>query len=305
MSWLPEFAAAFTPASGGQARLDDLGVSVAAALTAHALNVGFTPVITPGMAALTRHRISHVDQNYLRAETYAAANAPLITAQADIPLAQAWGGGLLAAVDGVRFVVPVRSIGARPNPRYFGRRRGVTLLNLVNDQAVGLAGHVVSGTPRDSLHVIDLIYRQDGGRHPEVISDTGSYSDMVCGLMRLLGFDYRPQLADLPDAKLWRINAGADYGPLATAARGKIDLGRVRAHWPDLLRLAGSIHTGAVSAHDVLRDEGYQVRDEDIVRLSPYMRRHLNVYGHYSFRLPDLAGTRRALRDPDSSEEEG
>jgi Transposase and inactivated derivatives, TnpA family len=76
---------------------------------------------------------------------------------------------------------------------------------------------------------------------------------MVCGLMRLLGFDYRPQLADLPDAKLWRINPGADYGPLTTATRGKIDLGRVRAHWPDLLRLAGSIHTGAVSAHDVLR----------------------------------------------------
>ena len=70
--------------------------------------------------------------------------------------------------------------------------------------------------------MIDLIYRQDGGRRPEVIiSDTGSYSDMVCGLMRLLGFDYRPQLADLPDAKLWRINPGADYGPLATAARGQ------------------------------------------------------------------------------------
>ncbi len=70
------------------------------------------------MAALTRHRISHVDQHYLRTEPYAAANAPLIAAQADIPLAQAWGGGLLAAVDGVRFVVPVRSIDAGPNPRY-------------------------------------------------------------------------------------------------------------------------------------------------------------------------------------------
>ncbi len=66
------FVAAFTPASGGQALLDDLGVTVASALTAHALNVGFTPVITPGVAALTRHRISHVDQSYLRAETYAA-----------------------------------------------------------------------------------------------------------------------------------------------------------------------------------------------------------------------------------------
>ncbi|MGH3983639.1 MAG: Tn3 family transposase, partial [Pseudonocardiaceae bacterium] len=139
-------------------------------------------------------------------------------------------------------------------PKFFGRRRGMTLLNLINDQAVGLAAHVVSGTPRDSLNVIDLIYLQDGGRRPEIIiSDTGSYSDMVCELMPLLGFDYRPQLADLPDAKLWRINPNTDYGPLNTAARGKVDLGRIRAHWPDLLRLVGSIHTSAVSAHDVLR----------------------------------------------------
>src|SRR5664279_278253 len=53
-----------------------------------------------------------------------------------------------------------------------------------------------------------------------------------------------------------------------------------------------------------LRDEGYPVRDEDVVRLSAYTRRHLNVHGHYSFQLPDLAGTRRALRDPDTSDDE-
>ena len=53
-----------------------------------------------------------------------------------------------------------------------------------------------------------------------------------------------------------------------------------------------------------LRDEGYPVRDEDVVRLSAYVRRHLNVHGHYSVQLPDLAGTRRALRDPDSSDDE-
>jgi len=71
----------------------------------------------------------------------------------------------------------------------------------------------------DTTRVIDLIYRQDGGRRPEVIvSDTGSYSDIVFGLLRLLGFDYRPQLADLPDAKLWRIDPRANYGPLETAA---------------------------------------------------------------------------------------
>jgi TnpA family transposase len=408
MGWDPRFVEAFTAASGGKARLEDLHVSIAAALTAQALNIGYGPVISPGVRALTRSRISNVDQNYLRAENYAAANTPLIEGQAGISLAQAWGGGLVAAVDGIRFVVPVRSIDARPNPKYFGRARGATWLNLINDQAVGLAGQVVSGTPRDTLHLIDLIYRQDAGRRPEVIiGDTGSYSDMVFGLLRLLGFDYRPQLADLPDTKLWRINPAADYGTLRTAARGRIDLGRVRRHWPDILRVVASIHTGAVSAHDAirmlahggsptqlgealahygrifktlhvlsyvvdevyrrqikgmrnlqegrhdlarhifhgrkgelrqayregmedqlgalglvlncatlwntvyldavlarLRADGYPVRDEDIARLSPYMRRHINVQGHYTFQLPDLGDARRALRDPNAPDDD-
>ena len=45
MSWLPAFGAAFTSASGGETRLNDLPVTIATALTAHALNIGFTPVI--------------------------------------------------------------------------------------------------------------------------------------------------------------------------------------------------------------------------------------------------------------------
>lgn len=102
--------------------------------------------------------------------------------------------------------------------------------------------------------MIDLIYRQEGGIRPEVtVTDTGSYSDIVFGLLQLLGFDYRPQLADLPDAKLWRIDPDVDYGQLSAAARGRIDLGRVRQHWPDMARVVASIHTGAVSAHDVIR----------------------------------------------------
>ena len=51
----PRFVRAFTAVSGGQTRLEDLRVTIAAALTAHALNVGFAPVIS-GMPALTRAR---------------------------------------------------------------------------------------------------------------------------------------------------------------------------------------------------------------------------------------------------------
>jgi Tn3 transposase DDE domain len=58
--------------------------------------------------------------------------------------------------------------------------------------------------------------------------------------------------ADVPDQKGWRINAGADYGPLGTFARGKVDLGKIRRHWGDILRVVASIYTGAVRAYDVV-----------------------------------------------------
>jgi TnpA family transposase len=204
--------------------------------------------------AVTRDRLSHVGQTYLRHATYRAANAALIAAQQSIGLASAWGGALVASIDGMRFVVPVPSVYARPNPKYFGRRGGATWLNMINDQAAGLGGKVVAGTPRDSLYVLDVLYDRDGGRRPEmIVTDTSSYSDIVLGLLTLAGYTYAPQLADLPDQKMWRINPRADYGPFNDAARGRVDLARIGRHWEDILRITGSIHTGAVRAHDVIR----------------------------------------------------
>ncbi|WP_371786473.1 hypothetical protein [Streptosporangium subroseum] len=37
-----------------------------------------------------------------------------------------------------------------------------------------------------------------------------------------------------------------------------------------------------------------------MLRLSPFMRKHINVHGHYSFHLPDLHGDRRELCDPNA-----
>ncbi|NKY53917.1 Tn3 family transposase [Nocardia vermiculata] len=255
MSWLPEFAESFTHVAGTSARVADLGVSVAAVLCSQAMNVGLAPVVSPGADALTRDRLRHVDQHYIRAETMAVANTVLVNAQAGVPVAQLWGGGCVASVDGMRFVVPVRSIHARPNRKYYGPKKGSTWLNMLNDQAAGLNAMVVSGTPRDSLNAVDVILRQPAGsKVPEdIITDSGSYSDIVFGILHLLDRKYRPQLKNLPDHRLWRIDPAADYGPLDKAARGRIDLDKISEHWEDMCRVAVSMHRGEVSGHEVTR----------------------------------------------------
>ena len=409
MGWVPEFMDSLTAPSGGPSRLAELPITVAACLTGQALNIGYGPIATKGVPALERRRMGHVEQTYLRAENYTAANPHLVAKQAGIAFAQALGGGQVAAIDGMRFVVPVPSLFAKPNRKFFGPKRGMTFLNMINNQAFGIGHKIVAGTDRDCLHAIDLFFNSGTGSLPEVlVSDTGAYSDLVFGIAQLLGVDYRPALADLPDQKGWRANTRADYGLLNTFARGKLDLTKVRRHWTDILRLIASIYTSTVSAYDVvrmlqrdgrptalgeaiatygrifktlhiltiidsepyrrgikgmrnlqegrhalagkifhgrkgelfqryregmedqlgalgivlnfvvlwntvyidaalrqLRAQGYPLRDEDIARLSPFMRKHIKVTGKYSFALPELPeGGIRPLRDPDTADED-
>ena len=244
----------FTHISGAQTRMDELEVSLCAVLVAEACNLGLVPVVNSAVTALTRSRLRHIDAAYLRPETISAANACLVAAQSEIPMVEHWGGGMVVSADGLRFVVPVKSLWAAPNPRYFGHRRGATWLNVVNDQVMGIGGLIVPGTLRDSLFILDAILNRDGGPRPEVvITDTASYSDIVFGLFAICGYQFSPRIADISDSRMWRVDAAASYGPFDDLARHRIRLDRIRSHWADMLRVAGSLTTGQVRAYDLIR----------------------------------------------------
>ena len=57
------------------------------------------------------------------------------------------------------------------------------------------------------------------------------------------------------------------------------------------------------AALNQLRAEGFDVRDEDVARLSPLGFEHINMLGRYAFTLPDAVarGELRPLRNPAAS----
>ena len=398
------FLGAFTHASEGDARMADLGTTLCAVLLGEACNTGLEPLILSDVASLRRSRLSWVRQNYLRAETLTLANIQLVTAQSLIDLAQRWGGGDVASADGMRFVVPIRTIHAGPNPKYFGPERGITYYNLVSDQFTGLNAITVPGTLRDSLVLLSVVLEQETELEPtEIMTDTGAYTDVVFGIFWLLGYQFSPRIADIGGARFWRTDTTANYGPLdrLSSHRAKTDI--ISEHWDDLLRLAGSLKLGLVQVSGLMRtlqtndrptrlaralqelgriiktlyllayiddeayrrriltqlnrgegrhqlarvifhgkrgelrqryregqedqlgalglvvnavvlwntiymdaalrqlsSEGFEVRDEDVARLSPLGHEHINVLGRYTFTLPEpiANGELRPLRDP-------
>ena len=398
------FFSAFTHASEGNARMADLETTLCAVLLGEACNTGLEPLVLSDVPSLRRSRLSWVRQNYLRAETLTLANVQLVTAQSLIGLAQRWGGGDVASADGMRFVVPIRTIHAGPNPKYFGPERGITYYNLVSDQFTGLNAITVPGTLRDSLILLSVVLEQETEFEPtEIMTDTGAYTDVIFGIFWLLGYQFSPRIADIGGARFWRTDTTANYGPLDRLSSHKAKTDIIVEHWDDLLRLAGSLKLGLVQVgglvrtlqtndrptrlaralqelgriiktlyllayiddeayrrriltqlnrgegrHQLarvifhgkrgelrqryregqedqlgalglvvnavvlwntiymdaalrqLRSEGFEVRDEDVTRLSPLAHEHINVLGRYTFTLPEpiANGELRPLRDP-------
>lgn len=119
--------------------------------------------------------------------------------------------------------------------------------------------------PRDSLHILDALLNLDGGAKPEMVAtDNASYSDMVFGLFKILGYNFSPGFRGLDDQRFWRatmpcVEAGT-YGAVEDLARNRVNLNKVITHWPDMLKVAGSLVTNQVRAYDLLRMFGCEGR---------------------------------------------
>lgn len=242
------------PVSGNPVRSKDLQLSLASAILSEAMNVGLTPFVNSKNPALSRGRLSWILYNYVRSETIVQANAKLVAAQDLISLAKYWGGGEVAVADGLRFVVPVRSVHSAASRRYFGTQKGITWYHWMLDQYMDIHGTVVAGALRDAPLLLDGFLEQETHQQPkELITDTGGYSDIVFGLFWLLGYRYSPRLADIGDARFWRLDRQEDYGVLDGLASHMVNIQPVGENWDDMLRAAGSMIMGTVKASALIK----------------------------------------------------
>jgi TnpA family transposase len=102
-------------------------------------------------------------------------------------------------------------------PRYFGRGRGVTFYVWTSDQHTHYATRVVRTTVRDATYVLDgILDNQTELPIEKHTTDTAGYSDIIFALFDLLGLQFAPRLAGLPDRRLYRL-ASAGTTPASTA----------------------------------------------------------------------------------------
>lgn len=218
-------------------------------LLAQACNLEFQQMATS--TGLAYRRLNWYNTWYIREETLQTANQRLVDYHYHLPLSQQWGGGILSSSDGQRFPAKGATRQARAIPRYFGYGKGVTFYSWTSDQFSQYGSKPIPATVRDATYVLDEILNNTTELPiVEHTTDTAGYTELIFALFDLLGLRFSPRIRDLADQRLYRTaNIHLDpYPKLQAHLSDVIQTARIADDWDELLRLAGSMKLGWVTA---------------------------------------------------------
>jgi TnpA family transposase len=241
------YTQAFTHAGGSQTRKPDLLPTIYASLLAQSGNFGLTQMTR--MSDIGYQQLLWTTNWYLREETLKAATTRLVNYHHHLPLSRLLGGGTISSSDGQRFPVAVKTANATALPKYFGYGRGLTFYTWTSDQYSQFGTKVIPATMRDATVVLDEILDNETELPLFTHStDTAGYTEIVFGLFDLLGLQFAPRIRDLGDQCLYRLKEGKDHGLVNDLLTGKLNPQLFLKQWDDLLRVAGSLKLGWVTA---------------------------------------------------------
>jgi TnpA family transposase len=78
--------------------------------------------------------------------------------------------------------------------------------------------------------------------------DTNGFTEIVFALFDLLNLQFSPRIRDIGDQRLYRMDRTIRYRHLEPVLTGTINQARILTHWDDMLRVAGSLKYGWVTA---------------------------------------------------------
>ena len=245
-SWT-HFSRHLEHAGGSEPRTKEQLTHLYAAILAQACNLGITAMAQ--LADLSFEQLEWCTNWYLREETLRPAVTTVVNYQYRLPLSRNFGGGTLSSSDGQRFPVAVKTRNATALPRYFGLGRGLTFFSWTSDQYSQYGSKVAPSTSRDATYVLDEILDNETELPiVEHATDTAGYTEMLFALFDLLGLQFAPRIRDLGEQQLYRMDRTKTYRHIEPLLKGTINQELIVHAWDDLIRVAGSLKRGWVTA---------------------------------------------------------
>jgi len=261
------FSDHFEHATKSESRSKQLQTHLYASILAQACNFGLEQMART--TDIPYRRLSWCTTWYLREETLKAAITTLVNFQYHQPFSQYWGDSTLSSSDGQRFPLSVKSRIGRPLPPYFAYGTGLTFNSWTSSQFPQWGIKSAPSTNRDSTYVLDEILDNETELPLfEHTTDTLGYTEIIFALFDLLGLRFSPRLRDIQDQQLYRFGSidMSSYKFLKQRIKKVINRQLILDHWDDLLRIAGSLKLGWVTASLFIQKLQASSRKSELVK---------------------------------------
>jgi TnpA family transposase len=200
------------PAQRGGRDAEDV-CQILAVVLAHGCNIGLHTMaqITQGV---TYKQLKRVSDWQMTEEAQRAALAALVHAISRLDTTIHWGEGRTSASDGQRFAMPRKALQQTYSTRFSDF--ALEFYSFIADNYAPFYSLPIECTDRDSAFVLDgLCYNESDLELEEHYTDTHGYTEINFAAFAMLGRRFCPRIRGLQKQRLYRLDAGRDYGPLA------------------------------------------------------------------------------------------
>jgi len=206
---------------------------------------------------------------YFSLDNLHAANDRLLRFLDQLPLPNVYRVDpqrLHTSSDGQKFEVSVDSLNANYSFKYFGQGRGVSSYNFIDERHFLFYSTVISSAEREAAYVIDGLLHNDVVKSDIHSTDTHGYTEILFGVMYLLGFTYAPRIKNLKDQRIYafpdqRRRQYQDRG-FRLMPDGYINLRIIEENWQEILRFVATVKLKTTTASQLFR------------RLNSYSKQH-------------------------------
>ena len=245
------FTDAFTNVRTGSPCKDRIGLLNV--LLAEGLNLGLSKMAE----ATDTHdylQLSRLSRWHIESDAINRALSTVINAQANLPMAKYWGGGVTASSDGQFFPAARQGEAMNLINAKYGSEPGLKAYTHVSDQFGPFATQNIPATVSEAPYILDGLLMNEAGRMiKEQYADTGGFTDHVFAVTSLLAFRFIPRIRDLPSKRLYLFDPGTAPKELRGLIGGKIREGLIVQNWPDILRTVATMAAGIMPPSQLLK----------------------------------------------------
>jgi TnpA family transposase len=225
-----------------------------AVVLAHGCNIGLHTMaqITQGLA---HKQLKRVSDWQMTEEAQRAALAALVHAISRLDTTLHWGEGRTSASDGQRFAMPRKVLQQTYSTRFSDF--ALEFYSFVADNYAPFYSTPIECTDRDSAFVLDgLFYNESDLELEEHYTDTHGYTEINFAAFAMLGRRFCPRIRGLQKQRLYRLDAGRDYGSLSGLvgrADRTIDPQVIVEQWDRMGQFYASLEHGHTTASVALK----------------------------------------------------